>query len=322
MHSEPLMTPEERDQLEGNYVVERIIQLECFPLRGKFDAAHLRKINEYIFQDLPGAGFDNVTPGKFRPSIPADQDWIKLRGLSTVNTSYVVAYSRMDKEAQKRLDDVLKGVKPDELRKLPKKEFAKRLSNLYVELDYIHPFSDGNSRTLRTFTRQLARECGYDLDWTRLGRSPQGRDMLYIARDLSVNQLAKPHLRDFETKRNVDHTELILSGNRDLNALLPELVRPSRAKAFERVVTKQLYEAEALQAYPELKDAFDTLHDASSYFAGRMSDLDAQQVGMKQVVQRVQDGLNAGETVFGRNREGAKVQPREKQAALDKDYDR
>lgn len=61
------MTPAERDQLEANHCVERIIQLECAPIRGQFDAHHLKKINAYIFQDLPGAGLKDVTPGQFRP---------------------------------------------------------------------------------------------------------------------------------------------------------------------------------------------------------------------------------------------------------------
>ncbi len=37
---------------------------------------------------------------------------------------------------------------------------------ILLHLDYLHPCSEGNSCTLRTFTRQLAREAGFDLNWS------------------------------------------------------------------------------------------------------------------------------------------------------------
>jgi fido (protein-threonine AMPylation protein) len=40
------------------------------------------------------------------------------------------------------------------------------MAQLYVDLDRIHPFHEGNSRTLREFTRSLALAAGYDLSWT------------------------------------------------------------------------------------------------------------------------------------------------------------
>lgn len=33
-----------------------------------------------------------------------------------------------------------------------------------------HPFREGNGRTQRAFLRQLAREAGYDLDWSGVDR--------------------------------------------------------------------------------------------------------------------------------------------------------
>jgi cell filamentation protein len=48
--------------------------------------------------------------------------------------------------------DGLRGLKPN--------RFAERMAKLYGDLDHLHRFKEGNSRTLRTFTRQLAREAG------------------------------------------------------------------------------------------------------------------------------------------------------------------
>jgi cell filamentation protein len=296
------LTAEQRQQLEANYTFKRIVELELDPVRGNFDAAHLKEVNRRIFQDLPGAGFVDVTPGEFRKPVPDGLDWIRQRGLSTVDGPFYVAYSRMDEAATTRLDKALEGVKSDELRSLKTPEFTARLAKIYAELDYVHPFSDGNSRTLRTFTKQLAKEAGYEVDWERFGRSDIGRDLLYIARDRSVNALAKPHVQHKNTLREILHTQDRLDGNRDLPDLLRDAVRPCRAVAFE-----QMSEQEALKAHPELQEAYKTMHTAAAYFASKMPGKpNAQEAGIQLVMNHVQNCLNAGETTdFHQGRESA-----------------
>ncbi|WP_281661183.1 Fic family protein [Microvirgula aerodenitrificans] len=293
------MTPEQRQTLEADYTFKRVAELELYPVRGQFDAAHLKEVNRRIFQDLPGLGLNEVTPGEFRAPVPDGLDWIKQRALSTVDGSFYVAYSRMDYAAKTRLDTALQKANPDELRNLKTAEFTARLAKLYVELDYMHPFSDGNSRTLRSFTRQLAAESGYDLDWDRFARSDVGRDLLYIARDRSVNELAIPHIQHDDTLRKVVHTQDRFEGNRGLPDLLRDAVRPSRAVAFE-----QLPEQEALREYPELKEAYKTMRKATEYFALKMpNQFDGQAAGIQSVLGHVQRRLDDGETAsFSRSR--------------------
>ena len=300
------MSPDQREQLEADYTFKRIVELELDPVRGNFDAVHLKEINRRIFQDLPGAGFDDVTPGDFRPPVPEGQDWMKNRGLSTVDGTFYVAYSRMDEAAQARLDKALESAKPAELRGLKTAEFTARLASVYAELDYVHPFSDGNSRTLRTFTKQLAKEAGFELDWEQFGRSPAGCDLLYIARDRSVNELAKPHIQHEQSMRKIIHTADRLEGNRDLPNLLRDAVRPSRAVAFERML-----EADAVQAHPELNEAYKVLHAASTYFESKMpGDPEAYEAAMRSVVVYVQARLNEGETPVYRQGRGAEKEER------------
>jgi cell filamentation protein len=284
--------PDERQQLEADYTFKRVVELELDPVRGNFDAAHLKEINRRIFQDLPGAGFDDVTPGEFRPLVSEGKDWMKNRGLSTVDGPFYVAYSRMDEKAQQRLDKALEGADPDKLRDLKTAEFTVRMGALYAELDYTHPFSDGNSRTLRTFTKQLAKEAGYDLDWTRFNQNDAGRDVLYIARDRSVNELAKPHIEHEQSMRKIVITLDRLEGNRDLPSLLRDAIRPSRAVAFEKSA-----EVDALKEYPNLEEAFKTMRSASQYFETKIpGDATAQQNALQTVRKHVQDRLNEGET--------------------------
>ena len=215
-----------REQLEARYTRRRIIELELDPVYGDFDLAHLKEINRRIFQDLPTLGFTDVTPGEFRPPVPEGKDWMKNRSLSTVEGSFYVAYSRMDQAAQVQLKTVLEKARPQALGILNMSEFAAVLGQLYVELDYLHPFNDGNNRTLRTLTRQLARESGVELDWSKFSRDLAGRDTLYIARGLSVNALAKAHIQHEDSMRKIIYSMDRLQGNRVLPDLLRDVIAP------------------------------------------------------------------------------------------------
>jgi cell filamentation protein len=65
--------------------------------------------------------------------------------------------------------------------------FAARLAFYYSELDATHPFREGNSRTLRQFSADLASAAGYRLDWAPTGRDEGTRNALYRARDLAAH---------------------------------------------------------------------------------------------------------------------------------------
>jgi len=215
---------DQRQALEATHTWQRLVELRLNPVKGGFDAAHLREINRRIFQDLPGLGFDQVTPGEYRPRVLPGNDWIKTRRLETVGVRSSVAYSAMDDEARKRLEDVLKRADPVAYSKLSAQDFTLTIGRLYSEVDYIHPFPDGNSRTLREFTRQLAEASGYRINWERFNQTPAGRDILYIARDLSVNELALPHIIHEDTKRSVILAMDQFEGNRALPDLLRDVV--------------------------------------------------------------------------------------------------
>jgi cell filamentation protein len=206
--------------LEADFTFNRIVELELDPVRGNFDAAHLCEINRRIFQDLPANGFVTVTPGKFRNEVKPGSSWLKQRKLETLAGTFFVAYSRMDDKAHDRMDDTLSAAKPKLLRQGDINSITKTVANLYAELDYIHPFPDGNSRTLRTFTRQLACEAGYELDWSIFNVTPGARDGLYIARDLAVNRLALPEIENESTMRKITASLAALRAYPDIHVLI------------------------------------------------------------------------------------------------------
>jgi cell filamentation protein len=69
---------------------------------------------------------------------------------------------------------------------IPQQAFIERAAHFYGELDAVHPFREGNSRTLRLFFSGLARTAGYQLDWRILAAEEQLREQLYAARDRAV----------------------------------------------------------------------------------------------------------------------------------------
>lgn len=73
-----------------------------------------------------------------------------------------------------------------ELKGFDPANFAARLAYYYGELDAIHAFREGNSRTLRAFTSDLATSAGHRLDWSRNGTADEDRQRLYHARDVAL----------------------------------------------------------------------------------------------------------------------------------------
>jgi fido (protein-threonine AMPylation protein) len=67
-------------------------------------------------------------------------------------------------------------------------EMSAAVAQTYVPIDDLHPFGEGNSRTLLTFSEQLARKNGHERDRGTTNVSLQSRDALYIARDMAVIQ--------------------------------------------------------------------------------------------------------------------------------------
>jgi cell filamentation protein len=74
----------------------------------------------------------------------------------------------------------------DYLRGLSIDRFAVRAAYFYGELDAIHPFREGNSRTLRAFFHGVAHNAGFLADWRMLAAPEAARDTLYRARDRAV----------------------------------------------------------------------------------------------------------------------------------------
>jgi cell filamentation protein len=55
--------------------------------------------------------------------------------------------------------------KEEHLKNISEDTFVKRLAHYYDQLNYIHPFREGNGRTQRVFWSRVARDAGYVINW-------------------------------------------------------------------------------------------------------------------------------------------------------------
>lgn len=197
--AERLAERKAQEQREADLVQLRISELREEPIRGNFDAEHLKAVHAHIFQDFP-----EHQPGVVRDNT-ADS-WIKNRVLEGRSNGYPVYYVSQDVED--RITGVLERFSGAEsLKGLSTDAAAGRLAQLYGDLDHAHGFYEGNSRTLREFTHQLASEAGYDLDWGKTAIGAKERNQLYVARDLAVLERAFPELTPEKAMQTNDRAE-------------------------------------------------------------------------------------------------------------------
>lgn len=156
----------------------------------RYNLEYLRQL--HLFETLSSAQKKGYTteymmetyrPGELRP---ATEIRGKTRNYASLGTKVLVIYSRMDEEIQKAADTMLKAIDVDALAKLPREDFAETMANLYADLDFCHPFYDGNSRTLRAFISEISDKAGFYTDWGRYGSDTLAQEELYAARDAAV----------------------------------------------------------------------------------------------------------------------------------------
>lgn len=228
-----LQPPKSIEAIEAALVANRIAEIIERPIDGNYDAAHLREFHRFIFQDLP-----KYAPGEYRPDAPSHGKERRLE--SEPINPHRVEYA-LRPEVDDRLDTVLQGLRGgDALRGLSTPDFVSTISKLYGDLDHLHPFSEGNSRTLRSFTRQLAEQTGHELDWNITNANAVTRDALYKARDIEVLRRTYPAIDGVGASQQ-DGDRLMLKAaetvRRFANAdRLDELIRQSADQASAGVV--------------------------------------------------------------------------------------
>lgn len=140
----------------------RIAELYQKGVTGQFDFQHLKDIHRHIFQDVyPFAG--------------------QIRQEDIQKGFHFARHQFIDSEGSRLLDELkaekyLKGLDID--------RFAERAAHYMAELNVLHPFREGNGRTIREFMRQLSMNAGYQLDFNLVPR--------HVVFEASVKSVVNP----------------------------------------------------------------------------------------------------------------------------------
>jgi cell filamentation protein len=143
-----LYTTAELNEEEIKFTGFRAMELETQPVARDFDLPHLTAIHRHIFQDVyPWAGevrTVDIAKGSthFAPH-------------HTIEKTFATLHNNLKKE--------------NYLLCLPPEKFAERLAGYLGEINFLHPFREGNGRTQRQFSYQLSQRAGYALDWRAIG---------------------------------------------------------------------------------------------------------------------------------------------------------
>lgn len=137
-------------KVEAQYSYFRIAQLSARSKLGNFDLKHLQQIHKYIFQDVyPWAGeVRNVNISKGNTQF--------------ANNSFIIP-------EVKKLSDQLK--KENYLLGYSIEQFSDRFAYYAAELNILHPFREGNGRTIREYMRSLAENAGYEISYSLIDKA-------------------------------------------------------------------------------------------------------------------------------------------------------
>lgn len=152
-------------QLEEGAAAIRLAELAGHSIGGRFDYDHMKAIHGYIFQDVyDWAGQERVAPATF---MTKDGHSYYPAGPSLT----AAAEAEYSKLADKNL-----------LRGLGRQAFVDELAESWGEVNVIHSFREGNTRSQFVFYSQLAEQAGYRIDSAAFAPGAPLRDAFVEAR--------------------------------------------------------------------------------------------------------------------------------------------
>ena len=139
--------PKKLETYEAKITAAKLLALRHKGIIGNFDIEHLNKIHSYLFEDIyPFAGKfrnENIAKGIFR----------------------FAEFKYIEPELNRLLKNL---VKENFLQGLNKKDLSEKLAYYLSELNVLHPYREGNGRTIREFIRELALKNQYKLNLSKI----------------------------------------------------------------------------------------------------------------------------------------------------------
>ena len=132
------------DRVERNFATKRA---EMHAPAGDFDLAHLQAIHHHLFQDV----YD--WSGQIR-TVDLAKGASQFQPCRFIETGMANVHQRL--------------VQSDFLRGLTAQDFASRAGEIMGDVNYVHPFREGNGRAQLIYLRQLSEQAGHPMDLTQL----------------------------------------------------------------------------------------------------------------------------------------------------------
>lgn len=132
------------DAVERVHVAQRIKQGAP---GGGFDLDHLKAVHKHLLQDI------YEWAGQTR-TVELAKGGDRFHLVAYIETGMADIHRRL---AQRKF-----------LEGLDAETFAREVARIIGDLNYLHPFREGNGRTQLQFLKQLTKRAGHDIDLTRL----------------------------------------------------------------------------------------------------------------------------------------------------------
>lgn len=146
-----LTTQQALDVSEADLVEARRAQMIARPVKVTGDLRQLQAIHRQLFQDV----YDWA--GQLRT--------VDIRKGTDPSAEFFMPVSRLESGAGFAFAEL---AGEHQLRGLDRGRFVARLAHHYDQVNYLHPFREGNGRAQRIFWTQIAAGAGFDLDWSRV----------------------------------------------------------------------------------------------------------------------------------------------------------
>jgi len=155
---------------EEQLVGARMITLRTAPRQGRFDFAHFKAIHGYLFGDVyDWAGHVRTAP------------WDRMMTKSATDVVHfaigdpkapMVAYGYYPASGiVQAQEDLHRNLASEHfLQGLDRDEFCSRLGEYWCEINVVHAFREGNTRTQAVFFSQLADHAGWPIDASRFAQ--------------------------------------------------------------------------------------------------------------------------------------------------------
>lgn len=243
-----------------------------------FDRTHLKAIHERLFGDV------YEWAGSMRDERPiVDGERLGEVGHLSKGGSRFLHASRIDmglSEAFEHISD------RDLLRNGSRDDFIQRAGKTLGELNYVHPFREGNGRTQRAFIEELGRETGHDVNFRGITRERMISASIEVHQDPSSDAM-RHVLRDAVEPARI---EALLQ--------VQDMLRQANIDPQERYVVsaRDGEEIEGTVAWQGRKQAHIVSRDGDRLIVVKASDLPSREEGARDVSFRASAFSPEGQT--------------------------